>query len=550
MERKKFGQLAVEKKWITPEEVEEYLALQEKLRGRGKARDKTLFGQLLQEDGLLSHAMVMTLINLQNHSTEFQFKEMERGEAEPFIFGHYRIESCLGAGGMGSVYRATNLNSEIPVAVKIIRGSAYTNKMRARFHREIEILSQMSQQPQLVSIRDYGSIDGVDFYVMDYLEGDTLDRARQRHDLTYREWLKKFLPFLEAVQFLHQQHIIHRDLKQENIFLTTEEDLILLDFGLSKMIRGEEEEEDSSSSLLTTQIVGTPSYMAPEQTYPSGRHDGRTDIWALGVILYNLLTGELPFSGRTTADLLNAVRYEQQKPVHHLNPDVPWQLDAICSGALQKRREDRYQTVEQLADDIRSFLDKKPISTTHLRVLPSTRFRYRRRYLATAYVLGVALLTVAAGLLIQKIWLPGALLIPASFAIFFITWRRQHYAIVVNEESISEEWWGEVHYIGRWTEVVKIDSEKRGRIFITLGKKTWKSPPLAFIKPSNFRQIVLNYADEAYRDSQILIILLQGGDVSDVAGRLHLNPESAQRVTGKTIRKLRNLLVRLSESEL
>jgi serine/threonine protein kinase len=269
--------------------------------------------------------------------------------------GDYAVEAKIGAGGMGVVYRASHKKTGKRAAIKVLSGVAASdaNAVR-RFVLEIRALNEI-HHPNLVNIYSFGQLtDGRYYYVMEYLEGCSLGALiRGRGRLTAAEALPVFLDVCQALEATHAKGIVHRDLKPDNVFLVAPEEgsrarrAKLLDFGLAKLV----EERRHASPQLTAvgMAVGTPQYMAPEQC-KAQKVDARTDLYALGVMMYEALTGHLPFDGHTTIDIWDAhVRRMPRAPAEVAPDNVNPDLDAIIMTLLAKRPDERFASAGAVA---------------------------------------------------------------------------------------------------------------------------------------------------------------------------------------------------------
>ncbi len=483
--RKKLGELALLKKWITSEELLEILALQKQIRQKSSEGEDSLLGQLLHDQGLLSQSMLNTLLHEQIGSIQISFQAISCG-GSPFQFGPYEVKRLINTGGMGSVYEAFDNRNQKKVAIKIIR-SGLVRDLKKRFFREISILSKL-KHPNIVRIHDYDEIDGVDFFVMDYLSGTTLDKVPLVTFSSYENWLEKFISLLDAVKSMHQENIVHRDLKPTNIMMTEENELVIFDFGLGKILE--------SQSSITTQIIGTPAYMAPEQTFVRGEHDVRTDIWALGIIFYQMLTQKLPFADSSNHSLIHSIRHQQPRPLHFHNSDLPWQLNAICQRALQKNKDNRYSTVSAMAEDIQMFLEGKEISIPHEQEVPIAIFRYRFLYVLGFYLLSFTI--IALGVQVILTWsIPGILLLEVGLALGAWIYWKQGYQICLDEKGISEIFRRRLpKQICPWEDIAEVTIHKKSLIIQTKDK-TWISPSFSLLHPKNFYQIFSCYLNNA-----------------------------------------------------
>jgi serine/threonine protein kinase/Tol biopolymer transport system component len=259
-------------------------------------------------------------------------------------FDRYHILEPLGEGGMASVYKAYDTRLERDVAVKIIRTDMFIpatlQQVLKRFEREAKSLAKLSH-PNIVSIIDYGEHDGIPFLVMEYLPGGTLKDRLVDQRMAWQESFHLLLPVARALQFSHQQGIIHRDVKPSNILITLSGEPMLSDFGIAKIL-----ESGRSTGLTGTGVgIGTPEYMAPEQWV--GNTGPQTDIYSLGVVLYEMVTGRKPYVADTpTAILLKQASDPLPRP-RQFTPELPASVEKILLKALAKKPENRYQTMEE-----------------------------------------------------------------------------------------------------------------------------------------------------------------------------------------------------------
>ena len=244
--------------------------------------------------------------------------------------GHYRILRQLGAGGMGEVYEAEDAKLSRRVALKILPAeTARDPRRRDRFEREAKAVAALNH-PNIVTIYSVEESGGTDFITMELVDGQTLRQILPRGGLPLVRLLNLAIPLTEAVAAAHQQGITHRDLKPENIVVTRDGKIKVLDFGLAK--RDEGVEEAGAASRLPTvvlteegRIVGTVAYMSPEQG-DGKRVDPRSDVFSLGIILYEMSTGERPFKGGSTVSLLSSILKDNPPPVTEINPALPRDL--------------------------------------------------------------------------------------------------------------------------------------------------------------------------------------------------------------------------------
>jgi len=269
-------------------------------------------------------------------------------EPIPYALSGHRIVGEIGAGGMGRVFLAMDEGLNRKVAIKTLNARfAKESTIRSRFMQEARSLAQISD-PHIVSIFSLGSSEEIPHFVMEYVEGVDLFRASRA--LTIRQRSELMRKVVLAVEVLHQHQILHRDLKPANILVGADLEPKLLDFGLAL-------HTDSDFRLTNFgELVGTLNYFAPEQTAPGQELDARSDIFSLGTILYEILTGQLPFSERSLANQLQSIRTSDPVLPRRLNPDIPGDLQDICLKALEKKPENRYRSASEMADDLDRFL--------------------------------------------------------------------------------------------------------------------------------------------------------------------------------------------------
>ncbi|MEA2345225.1 MAG: eukaryotic-like serine/threonine-protein kinase, partial [Thermoanaerobaculia bacterium] len=272
--------------------------------------------------------------------------------------GPYEIVTLLGAGGMGEVYRARDTRLDRIVAIKVLPAHLTANEAsRARFEREARAISALSH-PNICALYDIGRDGDIEYLVMEYLEGQTLADKLARGPLPRSQFLKLGAQIAEALQHAHRAGIVHRDLKPGNIMITNS-GAKLLDFGLAKFADPvsqplDQEETATRREPLTAEgtVVGTFQYMSPEQV--EGRPlDHRTDIFSLGVILYEMVTGKRPFVGSSRATLIASILSSDPVSIRSLQPDAPPDLERIILTALQKNPEERWQTAQDVALQLR-----------------------------------------------------------------------------------------------------------------------------------------------------------------------------------------------------
>jgi tetratricopeptide (TPR) repeat protein len=280
----------------------------------------------------------------------------KRSSAQVHVPG-YEILSVLGRGGMGVVYKAKHLRLNRLVALKMILSGAHASEADlARFLIEAKAIAQL-QHPNIVAIYEIGEHEGRPFFSLEYLDGGSLQGKMNGVPMPPREAAQMVAKVARAVHFAHEHGIIHRDLKPANVLLTQHGEPKLTDFGLAKEIDAQD-----AGHTGTEAVLGTPSYMAPEQAAGQTKQMGPPgDIYALGAVLYDALTGRPPFRGATLLETLQQVQNAEPLPPSKLVPTLPSDLQTICLKALEKPPAKRYATAAALADDLQRFLDGVPI---------------------------------------------------------------------------------------------------------------------------------------------------------------------------------------------
>jgi eukaryotic-like serine/threonine-protein kinase len=271
--------------------------------------------------------------------------------------GPYEIQSPLGAGGMGEVYRARDTRLGRDVAIKVLPSHLGSDPdLKVRFEREAKAISALSH-PHICHLYDIGSQDGTDYLVMELLEGETLGDRLKKGPLPLKQSLQYGAEIAQALEIAHGNGIVHRDLKPGNIMLT-KSGAKLLDFGLAKPAPNVATMASGSmatmSKPLTMEgtIVGTIQYMAPEQV--QGREaDARSDLFALGAVLYEMMTGKRAFAGKSQISVMSAILEKEPEPVSRIQPLVPPALDHVIQRALAKDPDDRWQTARDLRQELK-----------------------------------------------------------------------------------------------------------------------------------------------------------------------------------------------------
>lgn len=338
------------------------------------------------------------------------------GDSCPESFGDYDIEREIARGGMGVVYLATKRETGEKCALKVMLESVSQNPKRLkRFQREIDAHRKLIHD-NIVRILDAGKVDEFYFFTMEYVDGKPLDdRLKEELDLEIvMEILEKIC---RATDYAHSEGVVHRDLKPANILVTSKMVPKLTDFGLAKTA-------DHVSVLTKTgAVVGTPYYLSPEQASGQSKDvDKRADVYALGVMMYEMITGRLPFTGKTSVELFRKIIHEDPIPPIKIKPQLTEEIQRVCLKALEKQPNDRYQSAGMLAQDIRCLIEGKPISARKPSMIKQSIRRIRKK--------GAAPVFMAAGVFL-------VLLVGAGFTWHLIQSRQQAYA-----DEVAAEWDG------------------------------------------------------------------------------------------------------------
>ena len=257
--------------------------------------------------------------------------------------GRYNIVRELGAGGMATVYLADDVKHGRSVAVKVLRPELAAALGPDRFPREIRILARL-QHPHILPLHDSGEVDGFLFYTMPFVDGESLrERIDREGALPVQDTVRIMREVADALSSAHAAGVLHRDIKPANVMLSGRHALVM-DFGVAKAVR------DAGGETLTTVgvAVGTPTYMSPEQATGAENLDQRSDIYALGVMAYEMLTGRPPFTAKTAAGVLSAHVLEKPVPIRTHRPSVPPRLEELVMRCLEKEPADRWQSAEEL----------------------------------------------------------------------------------------------------------------------------------------------------------------------------------------------------------
>jgi len=309
------------------------------------------------------------------------------------LAGRYEIENEIGHGGMATVYLARDVKHNRQVAVKVLRPDLAAALGPERFLREIEIAANLTH-PHILPLHDSGEADGFLYYVMPYIKGDTLrERIEKEGELPISEAVRIIREVVDALAFAHAQGVVHRDIKPDNIMLSGRHAMVM-DFGIAKAVS-----EATGRNQLTTAGValGTPTYMAPEQATADPHVDHRADIYAVGIMAYELLAGRTPFQGASPQAVLAAHVTEEPDPVSKHRDQVSQELEAVVMKCLAKRPADRWQSADEILQRVEMMTTSSGgLTPTATRPVPALAAGRPRRvvWMALGAVAAVAVLAV------------------------------------------------------------------------------------------------------------------------------------------------------------
>src|SRR5262249_49407235 len=303
-------------------------------------------------------------------------------------FGDYELLGRIARGGMGVIYKARQVCLNRIVAVKMmLPGMLISEAEASRFQNEAEVIANL-RHPNIVAVHEVGAHDGQRYFSMDYVEGQRLAAVVRDHPLPARTAARYVMVIAEAIHYAHQQGILHRDLKPSNVLLDKAGNPRITDFGLAKRL------ESDSRLTATGAVLGTPSYMPPEQADGKSKRLGpASDVYSLGAILYELLTGHPPFPAASPLDTIT----EPIAP-RMLNPKLSRDLETICLKCLEKDPCWRYQSAQELADDLDRYLKREPIKARPISLLNRGWRWCRRNQWQTTAAAALVLATLMASL--------------------------------------------------------------------------------------------------------------------------------------------------------
>ena len=372
-----------------------------------KADDVNFIGGLAAEQG--------AALLIDENEAETEHRTLTKGQQ----LGSYVIVDLLGAGGMGEVYLAKDSRLDRTVALKVLAPDVASDKRRMqRFRQEAKVASSLNQ-PNILTIFEFGEIDGLTFLATEYIDGTTLRDYLHNKELKLGEVLDIAIQVLAALDAAHEPHIVHRDIKPENVMIRRRDRVVkVLDFGLAKLtekrssvLTNEESEAATEFKTAPHTLMGTVNYMSPEQARAQ-TVDERTDIWSTGVMLYEMLTGSMPFKGATSSHTIVQILEKDPVPLRQ-QVKVPVELERIVFKAMAKSPDDRYQTAKDMLIDLRNLkrqldveaeIDRTSSPTTprvSVRTEEASRDRPKSRVLVFALI---AMAVVTAAIFAVNLW--------------------------------------------------------------------------------------------------------------------------------------------------
>jgi TolB-like protein/Tfp pilus assembly protein PilF/predicted Ser/Thr protein kinase len=311
--------------------------------------------------------------------------------------GDYELLEEVGRGGQGVVFRARQKSLNRIVALKVISLGQWASKAHLkRFRLEAEAAARL-EHPGIVPIHEVGERDGSCYFSMKFVEGGQLDEMARREPMPIRRSVELIAKVARTVHYAHEHGILHRDIKPGNILLDAKGEPHLTDFGLARLV------ESESSVTHTLEVLGTPSYMAPEQAVGNNAAvNSATDVYGLGAVLYQLLTGQPPFAGGTTYETIKLLLDTEPRPPRLLNPKIDRDLSTICLKCLEKDPKRRYLSALALAEDLERWIKHEPIHARHTGVFARGRKWVRRNPTSAALMASLVALAATAGWVVWK----------------------------------------------------------------------------------------------------------------------------------------------------
>ena len=331
---------------------------------------------------------------------------------------HYKIEKLLGKGGMGVVYQAQDVKLNRPVAFKILKPELTSNQDRIRRFLQEARSAAAIQHPAIAQVYDIDEVEGTTFIAMEFVEGATVSQLISNKELDLTGSVEIALQAAEGLSKAHRSKMIHRDIKSDNIMVTRDGHAKILDFGLAKLLQADTEAAGThtwpnqtrtqTAQTMAGTVMGTIAYMSPEQARGQDL-DYASDVFSLGIVLYEMVTGELPFKGDSPLDTMHAIAFDEVRPVTVIRKNLPPELHRIISRCLRKRPEDRYADSGELAADLKRLKAdiesgiRRPVSTDQRIDEIKHWIKSSLPFGATGIAVAVLLLTLAAVLIFTNI---------------------------------------------------------------------------------------------------------------------------------------------------
>ena len=351
----------------------------------------------MRRDGFRRFATwILQRLPVQNWTATAGRRDGDRAQEPSRIqmeFGDYELLQEIGRGGQGVVYRARQKSLNRIVALKVIGLGQWATKAHVkRFRLEAEAAASL-EHPCIVPIYEVGERDGACYFSMKFVEGGQLDEVVRRAPMSIRQAVELIAKVARTVHYAHEHGILHRDIKPGNILLDANGEPHLTDFGLARLL------ETESSITHTLDVLGTPSYMAPEQAVGNNAAVSRaTDVYGLGAVLYQLLTGQPPFAGGTTYETIKLLLDTEPRQPRLLNPKVNRDLSTICLKCLEKDPQRRYASALALAEDLERWLKHEPIQARRTGLFARGKKWVRRKpAIAAVITLSLALIATVGG---------------------------------------------------------------------------------------------------------------------------------------------------------
>src|SRR5436189_6123897 len=324
-------------------------------------------------------------------------KKAPRPAKTPAKFGDYELVEEIGRGGQGVVYRAHQKSLNRTVALKVIGLGQWATKAHLkRFRLEAEAAARL-EHPGIVPIHEVGERDGSCYFSMKFVEGGQLDEVVRRKPMSIRQAAELIGKVARIVHYAHEHRILHLDIKPGNILLDQKSEPHLTDFGLARLV------ESESTVTRTMEVLGTPSYMAPEQALGNNAAiSSLTDVYGLGAVLYQLLTGQPPFAGGTTYETIKLLLDTEPRSPRLLNPKIDRDLSTICLKCLEKDPKRRYSSAVALAEDLERWLKHEPIVARQSGIFTRGRKWVQRNPTSALLVASLVALVAAAGWIVWK----------------------------------------------------------------------------------------------------------------------------------------------------